>query len=160
MGRGHSGRRSRLRPADRLLEQGRHLLQLGLLWCGQRIAAAEHLRDHPRNLSDVIRRYVVQQPGDGGHRGVLVEPHEQSLATHEVAEGLHVEVVAQLGAHQLFCVAKMPRVGLATRGQDEEQCPDGCFHQPTAVNVSFEVGQFLHQILAVLGRLAGMGPRR
>jgi len=83
----HGGRRSRLRLALGLLEQGRNLFQPGLFLCGQHTAAANHLHDHSRHLADLIRRYVVQQFGDGGHRGVLVEPHEQSLTTHEVAKG-------------------------------------------------------------------------
>jgi hypothetical protein len=69
-------------------------------------AAANHLHDHPRNLSDVIRRYAVEQSGDGGHRGVLVEPHEQSLPTNEVAKDLHVEVVCQMGAREFFACRK------------------------------------------------------
>ncbi len=67
---------------------------------------------------------------------------------------------AQVGTHQFLCVPEVPLVGLATRGQHEEQRPYGGFGEPAAVNIRFEPCQLLRQILAVLGRLAGMGSRR
>ena len=73
------------------------------------------------------------------------------MPTHEVAKGLHVEVAAQAGTHQLLCVPEVPLVGLATRREHEEQCPYDGFGEPAAVYIRLEPCQHLRQILAMLG---------
>ena len=140
----------------RLLEQGGNLLQPGLLLCGQHIAAADHLYDHLRYLADLIRRYVVQQSGDGGHHGVLVEPHQQSLPTHEVAKGLTDE-----GAPARRTVLVDARdLGLgASESQSPKQTPFaaivGCSDARVPVELVFNVGPNDLFVVRVAGNVLG-----